>query len=307
MDTVALRWFQEVADGATVTEVAETWMVSQPKVSRALAAIADDVGAPLLTRAGRVLRMTHAGAVFKRHVDRFINELDDGLAAVDQLVDAHRGTVTLAYDLSLGTWLVPSIIAGFHAVYPEVRFVLRQIGQEGLVGAPEGGLDDTRIDLEITATRPHGIPVQWQRLYREPLFLAVPSRHPWAQRGEIALREAVGEGFVVLRAPSPLRQVSLEVCRAAGFEPQVAFEVDDLPTVRGFVMAGLGVAIVPAMGNDPVPTQSGEARLVRLSDAGAYREVGLVWSDERRLLPSAELFRSHIVKDASDERSRHRQ
>ena len=117
----------------------------------------------------------------------------------------------------------------------------------------------------------------------------------------------MGEGFVVLRAPSPLRQVSLEVCRAAGFEPQVAFEVDDLPTVRGFVMAGLGVAIVPAMGNDPVPTQSGEARLVRLSDAGAYREVGLVWSDERRLLPSAELFRSHIVKDASDERSRHRQ
>ena len=85
MDTVALRWFQEVADGATVTEVAETWMVSQPKVSRALAAIADEVGAPLLTRAGRVLRMTHAGAVFKRHVDRFINELDDGLAAVDQL------------------------------------------------------------------------------------------------------------------------------------------------------------------------------------------------------------------------------
>ena len=297
VDTEALRWFQEVSEGASVTEVAETWMVSQPKVSRALAALSAEVGTPLLTKSGRHLRPTHAGAVFKRHVDRLVNQLDDGLAAVDQLVDARRGTVTLAYDLSLGTWLVPSIIAGFHAAYPEVRFVLRQAGQEGLVSAPEAGMDDTRIDLEITATRPaRGIPVQWQRLYREPLFLAVPGAHRWADRGEVALAKAAEEGFVMLRPPSHLRATVEAVCRDAGFEPRVAFEVDDLPTVRGFVSAGLGVAIVPAMGADPVPARSGEARLVRLSDAGAYRDVGLVWSTERRLLPSAELFRDHVLR-----------
>ncbi|MEI2827548.1 MAG: LysR family transcriptional regulator [Dermatophilaceae bacterium] len=296
MDTDALRWFQEVSEGATVTEVAETWMVSQPKVSRALAALSADVGTPLLAKAGRHLRPTHAGAVFKRHVDRLVNQLDDGLAAVDQLVDARRGTVTLAYDLSLGTWLVPSIIAGFHAAYPEVRFVLRQAGQEGLVSAPEAGLDDTRIDLEITASRPaHGIPVQWQRLYREPLFLAVPGAHRWADRGQMRLAEAAEEGFVMLRPPSHLRAAVVQVCRDAGFEPRVAVEVDDLPTVRGFVSAGVGVAIVPAMGADPVPARSGEARLVRLEDAGAFRDVGLVWSTERRLLPSAELFRDHVL------------
>ena len=82
-----LRWFQQVADGATVTEVADLWMVSQPKVSRDLMALQREVGAPLLVKSGRVLRLTHAGAVFKKHVDAIVNRLDDALAelAVDPL------------------------------------------------------------------------------------------------------------------------------------------------------------------------------------------------------------------------------
>ena len=62
METEVLRWFQQVADGATVTEVADLWMVSQPKVSRDLMALQREVGAPLLVKSGRVLRLTHAGA-----------------------------------------------------------------------------------------------------------------------------------------------------------------------------------------------------------------------------------------------------
>ena len=61
MDTDALRWFQLVADGYTVTEVSEVFGVSQPGVSRALARLEQEVGTPLLRRSGRVLRMTHAG------------------------------------------------------------------------------------------------------------------------------------------------------------------------------------------------------------------------------------------------------
>ena len=87
METEVLRWFQQVADGATVTEVADLWMVSQPKVSRDLMALQREVGAPLLVKSGRVLRLTHAGAVFKKHVDAIVNRLDDALADVDQLIE----------------------------------------------------------------------------------------------------------------------------------------------------------------------------------------------------------------------------
>ena len=54
------------------------------------------------------------------------------------------------------------------------------------------------------------------------------------------------EPFVSLRRTSALREQSDALCAQAGFRPQVVFEGDDLSTVRGFVAAGLGVAIMPA-------------------------------------------------------------
>ena len=90
VDTDSLRWFQLVADGYTVTEVSEVFGVSQPGVSRALARLEQEVGTPLLRRSGRVLRMTHAGTAFKRHVDNLVNDLDDGMAAVDAIEGSPR-------------------------------------------------------------------------------------------------------------------------------------------------------------------------------------------------------------------------
>src|SRR3712207_9441448 len=84
MEVESLRWFQQVGDGVTVTEVADVYMVSQPGVSRALARLENEVGTPLLHRTGRLLRPTHAGAVFKRHVDALLHELDARIAAGEE-------------------------------------------------------------------------------------------------------------------------------------------------------------------------------------------------------------------------------
>ncbi len=287
VDTEALRWFQQVADGVTVTEVADVYLVSQPGVSRALGRLEEEVGTPLLHKTGRVLRPTHAGTVFKRHVDLVLHGLDDGLAAVNELVDPETGVVSVAFQLSLGTWLVPEMIARFRKEHPRVEFRLEQsddsLGSSLLAGG--------RIDLEFTARRPRNESIHWQPLLSQQLLLAVPSDHRLADRGEVDLAEVADDDFVMLRPTWALRALSDELCRAAGFSPRVSFEGDDLPVVRGFVAAGLGIAIVP--GSDAAT--GGSERLIRLTDPGASREVGLAWSTSRRLLPSAELFKQHVV------------
>ena len=81
IDTDALRSLQQVADGTTVTEVSELESVTQSGVSRALARLEAQIGTPLLRRSGRTLRMTHARALFKPHLDALLRRLDDGIAA----------------------------------------------------------------------------------------------------------------------------------------------------------------------------------------------------------------------------------
>jgi DNA-binding transcriptional LysR family regulator len=293
MDTDALRWFQQVVDGMTVTEVAELDMVSQPGVSRALARLESEIGTPLLRRTGRILRPTQAGSVFKRHVDHVLHRLDDGLAAVSELVDPETGTVIVAFQQSLGTWFVPSLIGRFRGQHPRVQFRLEHSDDALGSSLLSGG----RVDLEFTSRRPRNPEVHWERLFAQPLLLAVPEGHPLAVRQEVALVEVADEDFVSLRPAWALRSLSDELCAAAGFTPRVAFEGDDLSVVRGFVTAGLGVAIVPAMESLTQVAGSPGQRLVALSDRGASRDVGLAWSQERRLLPSAELFRQHVLAD----------
>jgi LysR family transcriptional regulator, transcription activator of glutamate synthase operon len=296
VDTDALRWLQQVADGATVTEVGEAEAVTQSGVSRALARLEAEIGTPLLRRSGRTLRMTHAGAVFKPHLDALLHHLDDGIAAVSQLIDPDTGTVMLAFQQSLGTWLVPDLARSFRRSHPGIRFQLVQVRDELRSAALDGG----HADLEIGSRRdPADASVRTALITQEPLRLAVPRDHRLARPREhgpgVLLADVAGEPFIGLQPSSALRKLTDELCRAAGFRPAVIFEGDDLSNVRGFVAAGLGVAVVPAPRAGSPESAAGPVVYRELADPGAVRPIWLTWPAERRLLPAAELFRRHVI------------
>ncbi len=96
----------------------------------------------------------------------------------------------------------------------------------------------------------------------------------------------------MLRPTSLLRQLCEDLCDGAGFRPTLGFEGNDLPTLRGFVAAGLAVAIVPALREGSPDAVGGPLRYLEIADDLAVRGIGLTWSTERRLLPAAGLFMS---------------
>jgi DNA-binding transcriptional LysR family regulator len=225
-----------------------------------------------------------------------LHHLDDGIAAVNELLDPDTGTVALAFQQSLGTWLVPDLVRGFRAAHPAVRFRLTQVRDE--LHAP--ALDDGRADLEI-GTRSHRNPALHTRpLALEPLRLALPRDHRLAGHEGVHLAEVSDSPFVSLRPDSALRKLSDDLCEQAGFRPIPVFEGDDLSTVRGFVAAGLGVAIIPApRAGTPESVAGGPVLYREITDPGAVREISVTWSAERRLLPAAELFRQHVIQRAA--------
>ena len=301
MDVDVLRWFQQVAEGRTVTEVSELDGVTQSGVSRALTRLEAEVGTPLLRRSGRTLRLTRAGEVFKPHVDSMLRRYDDGIAAVGQLLSPETGSVALAFQQSLGTWLVPDLVRSFRARHPDVNFRLTLVRDE-LRGLPlNGGITDLEIGTRRFRTspevmRPGDLPVRTEQIGSEPLRLALPRDHRFSGRRRIHLKDVAREPFIALRPTSALRKLVDDLCREAGFRPTVVFEGDDLTNLRGLVAAGLGVAVVPApRAASPEAAADGPVRYLEIADRGAEREIYLTWSAERSLLPAAELFREHIV------------
>jgi DNA-binding transcriptional LysR family regulator len=296
MDVQVLRWFQAVANGATVTETAELSHMSQPALSRALARIDREVGTPLLHRSGRLLRLTPAGQIFKTHVDQLLDRYDDGLRAVAQFVDPDTGLVPLSFLHTFGTWLVPALVHGFRRTHPRIRYELKQHGEEGIMQ----DLLDGVVDLVLTSEDPGHPLVTWRHLFVEPLLLALPPQHRLARRSQARLKDVAAEPFVVLHKGFGLRATVEKLCREAGFEPQIAFEGEEVETLRGLVTAGLGVSLLPLQQTATYPPTVVYPASPHLpvTDVHCYRDVGLAWLTGRPLPPASAAFSRHVLRAA---------
>ena len=310
MELQVLRWFRDVADGATVTETAELARITQPALSRALARLEDEVGTPLLTRSGRTLTPTPAGRIFREHLDQVLDQYDLGLRAVAEFVDPARGLVPLAFLHTLGTWLVPPLVSSFREAHPQVRFELHQHGEASILQE----LLEGAADLIITSSTFGHPQVIWKRLLVEPLLLTVPPGHRLARRKRVRLAEVAGEPFILLREGYALRVLTERLCAQAGFTPKAAFEGEEVETLRALVAAGLGVALLPPPrplpppgppnadaesasapafdgGTDPAPQ-------LHVTDVDSTRALGLAWLAGRELPPAAAAFRDHVLRSA---------
>ncbi|MEU6097096.1 LysR family transcriptional regulator [Streptomyces sp. NPDC047079] len=299
MDLQVLRSFQAVAEGATVTDAAAEARVTQPALSRALNRLEDEVGAELLQRVGRVLRLTPAGRVFKEYVDAVLDSYDRGCRAVAEVVDPEGGVISLAFLHTLGTWLVPRLVTGFREASPQVRFELHQADEKGLTQR----LLDSTADVIITSRDPGHPLIRWRRLLVESLWLAVPLRHRLAQRQRIRLAEAAAEQFIMLKPGYGLRSVTETLCRQAGFSPLVGFEGEEVETLRGLVAAGLGVSLIP-LSREAAGAQETNPdlpiRYLEVTDVHSARDIGIAWLAARTLPPAPQRFVDHALSVTAD-------
>jgi DNA-binding transcriptional LysR family regulator len=285
-----LRWFVEVAERQQVTRAAGELHISQPALSRALARLQRQVGIDLFDRQGRNLRLNRYGEVYLAHVRRALAELDGGQRALLDIAGTDHGLVPLGFAPTLSTWLVPALLSEFRKVHPGAEFQLSQDTVKSLVDA----LHDGAVDLVISP-RPHESTLGWRALGSERLALAVPPGHRLAHRKRVRLADAAAEPFVMLKHAFDFRDLVEELCIQAGFEPQSAFEAEDVASARALVAAGLGVAVVPPVHGTGADLARG-AHHIELSDPTATRSLGIVWDKRRYRSPITELFRSFVIE-----------
>ena len=277
-----LDWFVALAEIEHVTDAAAELGVSQPTLSRALGRFEAQVGAPLFDRVNRRLRLNPYGQIMLEHARRSIAEMQSAVARIDALRDPDTGRVRLAFLHSLASWYVPEQLRRFRESANGISFDLFQGPAHELTQRVLKGL----ADIAITSPRPKALELVWHRLYEERLCLAVPRGHRLAARARVRLSAAAAEPFVALVHQAGLRQLTDDLWAEEGFHPDIVFEATEIPTIEGLVSAGFGVAVVP------VPRDADETRVVHvpLTNAGAKREVGLVWDRSRELSPPGQRF-----------------
>jgi len=116
------------------------------------------------------------------------------------------------------------------------------------------------------------------------LFLVVAAGHPLASKSRVRLADAADEPWITGRSDLECNRLVSRACRAAGFEPAVAFSTDDYAAAQGLVAAGVGVALIAELG---LYTRRDDVVVRSLGPETPLRRVHAIAATPERRSPAA--------------------
>lgn len=244
MELRHLHYFIAVAEELHFSRAAERLHISQPPLSQQIQSLEEKLGVKLFERTKRQVHLTEAGKVFLERSYGVLAQLEQAIAATQQIGRGEVGQLAIGFVDSAMYTLLPEILKVFREQFPAVELRLHELTTQEQIQA----LHHKQIDIGIvrSAIREPGLSVEC--FLPESLVLALPENHPLSALTQVSLSTLASELFILF--PAKLGPVFYEQiihsCQQAGFYPKVAQEAVQMQTIVGLVAAGLGIAIVPA-------------------------------------------------------------
>jgi DNA-binding transcriptional LysR family regulator len=251
IDVRRLRTFCEVARRGSFSAAADALAFTQPSVSRQVAMLESEVGAQLLERDARRVRLTQAGELMLEHAEAVLGRLDAAQAQLEALAGLESGRLRMSAFGSANTWLVPQALLRFAARYPRIELSLARVDAGTELAALRAG----ELDLALTTSldvdeQTADDAIKTVRVLDDEYYLALPGGHRLAGRKRIAFKDLAQEIWIEGAHPDCLGSLE-ELSTLIGAEPRIGFYCDDWTGKQALVGAGLGIMLCPrlAMGD----------------------------------------------------------
>lgn len=251
LDIHRLRLLRELSIRGTISEVAAALRYSPSSVSQQLSLLEREAKVTLFRKSGRRLQLTAHALVLVEHAEELLEGLERAEAALAVTRPVVSGTVRVAVFQTAALALMPNMLRTLRETHPLV--LVKMVQHE-----PETALHETwarEFDLVVAEQYPgHAAPhyesLDRDLLTRDDIRLAVPTDLTAAPENFHRvqdLQDAMGLPWVMEPRGAASRHWAEQLCRLAGFEPDVRFESADLQTHVRLVESGNAVAFLPQL------------------------------------------------------------
>ncbi|MGE6576773.1 LysR family transcriptional regulator [Paenibacillus xylanexedens] len=284
MELLQLKYFLTVARCEHVTEAAGKLHVTQSSLSKTIQRLEDDLGVPLFDRIGRKLRLNDFGRTFLERTEKALFELEQGKREIADLSNPDQGTLQLAVTTAS---TLPGILREFRKNKPDIQFHVQMVSLENMSRLLHRG----EVDFCLSSPPIEGDDIECQVLYDDPIVVAVPMGHPYADRSSIQLTELKDEWFVGVKQGYGVRDMVDSVCQSAGFLPKYVYEGDEPARLTALVEAEIGLAFIPSTARNPHE----RIRYLQVEEHQLVREIALLSHKNRYISKAALEFRSVVM------------
>jgi len=279
------------------SKAAKKLFVSQPWLSSTIKKAEQELGTPLFDRSTNPISLTQAGHYYIEQMERIIAIEEEVRAHFQELRDSHRTELHIGSSMFFCTYVLPSLMENFRLQYPQVTLTFTEGGNKTLLDKLLNG----QLDFLLEAERPSSnqlLSIPWAS---EEIVLAVPTDNPVNKnleqyrysfeeflarnqgnnrRPPVPLDAFKEENFILLKEGNDIHQRSLQICKDAGFRPNVSLYVAQMMTAYYLVCEGQGITFL----RSAIPTHviaTDKVVFYQFDDPLAVRSIYLSYSKHK--------------------------
>jgi DNA-binding transcriptional LysR family regulator len=251
-----LRILYLIGSCGSVGAAADVLHVTTSSVSQQVAKLERETGTELLLRHGRGVRLTDAAALLVEYTERILAMMSEAEAQLQGRVGKVVGTLKVGSFPTAARGLLPPALGILQERHPDLLVQVHEMDFRSPVAEVVRG----ELDLGLAQdweNAPMALPqgVRRVKLMEDIAQVALPTEHPLAAPGRdsISMEDVLGERWISRTVGSTCHDWLIHTMQTHGAEARIGHIVMEYPTQLAMVAAGMGLAMVPRLGQDPVP------------------------------------------------------
>lgn len=243
MELRHLRYFVAVAEELSFSRAAERLHIAAPPLSVQIRQLETEIGADLLSREGRNIKLTEAGRVFLEQARKTLTDASRGIALARQAANGEIGHLWIGYNMPAEFRIFPRIIPQFNKKSPGVHLTFHDLKNPQILDA----LRRDELDVGIVWLPIDTDEFDVHELTQEPLVAVLPADHRLASASSVCVKDLSHEPLILpsrVLASLTFQQFE-QLFQSAQATMNVAHELESSRSTIAFVAMGMGCSLLP--------------------------------------------------------------
>jgi DNA-binding transcriptional LysR family regulator len=280
-----LAIFDAVAQTGSMTLGAQRLDISQPAVSKQVQELESFLRVRLFDRIGRRVHLSQAGEVLAEYARRLFALAQEAEQAMADVRAVNQGKLALGASTTIGTYLLPCVVAEFWRRHPNVELLVRienteqvhrrLVGHELDIGLTEGFVEEEELDAEV--------------FHQDELVVIASASHRLAGKSRVALSVVQEEPFILREPGSGTRAVEERALARLKLPVRVVMALGSTEAIKRVVAEGVGLAIVSRL-SVRAECAAGTLAVLPVAELRMERPLHLVRRKGRRDGPALQAF-----------------
>ena len=241
-----LRILKAIATEKNFTKASELLYLSQPSLSKQLKRLEKNLDVLLINRENNKISLTESGKVFLEYSERILALCEESCRALIDLKNGERGNLTVGASQTIGTYLMPRVLALFAQNYPQInlkvqvnstRIIAKNILNREIDIAVVGGEIPDELKKNLTI----------ENFVEDEFSLIVSRSHPFAKKKIITKEDLYHLNFITLNSNSTIRKFIDNILTKNQIETKqlkIIMQLNSIEGIKTAVSLGLGAAFV---------------------------------------------------------------